>query len=431
MILAIDLGSTSFKAAVFDAALTCRGAGAHPIPHRFAPGGVVEIEVDDAIRAFREAIAGALREAAVAPDAIGALSVGSQAQTFTIVDPDGRPKMPFISWQDVRAQDASRDLQANPRLADFARHSSFDLFYAALQVCQVRQIQMDRPGFIRPDDRLLNLPTFLVERCTGKAVLDDNLAAMCGFYSLVQRGWWEEALAACGIGAKQLPRVVGIGSVAALTGSGARDFHLPAGIPVVLAGNDQTAGAYGARIAEQDATLLTMGTAQVVYTCRKTLPEPAPELIRGPYPGGLSYGMMACSGGNIVNWAQSVIAGCGTDETFFAQAAKAESGCRGLAFDSHLPEGAGRWEHVGLHHGPPDFARSVVESLADRMVGLVRSLGVDPARARFLAAGGGSRAAVWIRILSEKLGAELNVTDASPLLGAARMAREAAGQKGP
>ena len=93
--------------------------------------------------------------------------------------------------------------------------------------------------------------------------------------------------------------------------------------------------------------------------------------------------------------------------------------------------GSGRWEHVGLHHGPPDFARSVVESLADRMVGLVRSLGVDPARARFLAAGGGSRAAVWIRILSEKLGAELNVTDASPLLGAARMAREAAGQKGP
>ena len=46
MILAIYLGSTSFKAAVFDSRLREIGTGHHRLTYRFAPGGHVELDVD-------------------------------------------------------------------------------------------------------------------------------------------------------------------------------------------------------------------------------------------------------------------------------------------------------------------------------------------------------------------------------------------------
>ena len=121
MILALDLGSTSFKAGVFDSSLKPRGLANRPIEHRYAPGGRVELPVEEATTALEHVVRAAIAEAGVSPDALSAMAVTSQAQTFTFVDAAGRPRMPFISWQDTRAQEACELLKRDPRLADFSR----------------------------------------------------------------------------------------------------------------------------------------------------------------------------------------------------------------------------------------------------------------------------------------------------------------------
>ena len=429
MILAVDCGSTSFKAAVVDRRLRVRGAGSARLGYHYASGGRVELDVDGVSAAFAIAAADALRAAGLTAAALKALAITSQAQTFTVLDERGRARMRFISWQDSRAGAACETLKKTPSLADFADHSSFGSPLPALQICQVSHLQRTRPGFIRPDDLILKLPTYLVRRLTGQAVIDDNLAAMSGLYSLALRDWWPAALEVCGIERGQLPRVVPVGSAAALTAAGARRFGLPEGVPVILAGNDQTAGAFGAQLDRNKAVLLTLGTALVGYVCLPRLPAPRAALVRGPYPGGRAYRLAVDGcGGNVINWAQTVLAGCDTDEKFFAAAARSGRGAHGLVFEPALDGGAGVWRNIGLHHTVGDFARSMIEALSLHLAELARDLDVAPRR-QVLAAGGGSRSALFVRTVSEMLGAPIRVTAAGPLIGAARMAVEQLGQE--
>jgi len=431
MILAVDLGSTTFKAGVFDEAPALRGSGSRPLRYRYGPGGRVELEADEVTSAFEHAIRAAIDEANLPPEAIHALAVTSQAQTFTVVDPAGRVKMPFISWQDTRARAACRVLQQEPALRDFGEHASFGAMLAVLQICQLKHLQTTQPGALAPEDRVFSLPTYLVHRCSGAAATDDNLAAMSGLYSLGLDDWWPAALEVCQIRREQLPTPVPVGSVAVHTDRGARRFGLPEGIPVVLAGNDQTAGAFGAELHERGSLLITLGTAQVAYACVDEISAPNPALIRGPYPGGLGYRMAADScGGNVINWARSILPGCETDSAFFARVDSAEPGCRGLVFDAELPSDAGAWRNVAFHHTPAEFARSVVEGLARRMADMVRRLNVDPSAGEILVAGGGSRSATWVKLLADALGTPLVPTEADSLWGAARMAL-AADLRGP
>ena len=423
MILALDLGSTRFKAGVFDRALALRGAGSSPLQHDHAPGGRVELDAEHVTSAIRQAIRGAIREAGVPPEAIRALAVTSQAQTFTVVDEAGTVKTPFISWQDTRAEDAYQSLRKDPALADFGEHSSFGEVLDVLQICQIKQMQTASSGMISARDRVLNLPTYFVHSCTGEAIIDDNLAAMSGLYSLVLKDWWPSALQACRLSREQLPKLIPVGSVGSHTNRDAREFGLPHGIPVILAGNDQTAGAFGAELHRREALLITLGTAQVAYACTKVVVASAPALVRGPYPGRLHYRMAAdACGGGLINWARTILSGCETDAAFFAQVNSAEPGCRGLVFDAELPAGRGAWHHIALHHTPAQFARSIVESLVKRMGAMVQRLNVERPGDEILVAGGGSRSATWVELLSEELGVPLTVTEADPLRGAARMA---------
>ena len=395
MILAIDLGSTSFKTGLFDRNLRLRGGGSAPVRYRYASGGRVELDVPAAVAALRQALPKKLA-------GIKVISITSQAQTFTVLDRHGRATRPFVSWQDGRAGQACERLKR--KLRNFSEHCSFADLLPALQVCQLEHAPAQPGEFVVP------LPTYFVRLWIGEAVVDDNLAAMSGLFSLKLHDWWPAAA-----GRAQLPRVVPVGSVAGVTQR--NPFGLPVGIPVVLAGNDQTAGAFAARLENANSVLLTLGTAQVVYACCPRMPQPKPGLIRGPYPGGRFYRMAADGcGANVTNWAETVLAGCETHDKFFAQAARSPAGCHGLIYDADR----GAWLNIGMHHSSADMARAILESLSRRMAGLLTQT-AGRQRHRLWVAGGGSQRPIWRAILSAAIGARLTRTEVSPLLGAARM----------
>lgn len=423
MILAIDLGSTSFKAAVVDERLRIQGFFAREVRHRFLSGGGVELEVAEANSALRKAIRAAIQSAAVRAARLQAVAITSQAQTFTVIDQQGRPQIPFISWQDNRAAGTCKGLKHQSAMRDFSRHSSFGSLVPALQLCQLRHLGETQPTLLATENVVVCLPAFFVRRWCGTAVVDENLAAMSGLYSLVLQAWWPAALRLCGLEFSQLPEVHPIGSIVGRTEAGAKDFGLPKGVPVILAGNDQTAGAFAARLDENQGLLLTLGTAQAAYICTEAMPRGNPNLFRGPFPKRRYYRMAADScGGSVINWAKTVIAGCETDKNFFTLAAKSPPGCRGLTFESNVDHSNGSWNNLGFHHMPADFARSVLESLTRRMSELIQRLGVRLDRTEVLVAGGGSDNPLWVQLLSDTLGVKLKVAEGRPCVGAARMA---------
>ncbi len=385
VILAIDLGSTSFKAGVYDHRLRAVWERSAPVRYRYGSGGRVElVDVDATLRR----ILPRRRDLSV-------IAITSQAQTFTV---RGRP---FISWQDGRAVAAAARLRR--RLPDFAEHCSFAEPLPALLVSQLHHAPVRRGEWVLP------LPTYFVNEWIGEPVIDDNLAAMTGLYSLKLHDWWSPAC-----GEERLPRVIPVGTVAGLTRR--NRFGLPTGVPVVLAGNDQTAGAFGARLEPNGGTLVTLGTAQVAYRVTRRLT--AAGLVRGPYPDGLAYELVADGcGGNWISWALANLRNCATPDEFFAAAAQAPKGCCGLEFDP----GTGTWRGLGLHHNTADLARSILEGLCRQLAGQVRQL-TRRRRDRIWVAGGGAQRALWRNMLARELGQPVQRCSASPLLGAARMA---------
>jgi len=295
MILAIDLGSTSFKAALFDRDLKRLAAGECRLSYLSPTDDAMELAVEVVHVSVRDAVATARIDA----DDISAIGITSQAQTFTVSDSTGRPKRPFISWRDARASDQAKALTAEPSLADFPEHTSFHAPTPAMQISLLRRLQLAEPGVVKETDLVEQLGSHVVRALSGQSWMDENLAAMCGLYSLRENAWWPPALDVCGLRREQLPRVSPIGTSCCTTGDAAGAFGLPAGVPIVLAGNDQTAGAYGARLDETGGLLITLGTAEVVYVCSDEMPEARPGCVRGVYPDGKFYRLVVAEAGGI------------------------------------------------------------------------------------------------------------------------------------
>jgi len=426
-ILAVDLGSSTFKAMLFDPDLAPRGAGEADLRYLPAGEGRVEIAVRDAEEAFRSGVAEALSNAGMKASEVAAVALTSQAQTFTVRSPDGGARLPFISWRDERC--AGRNPAAG--LPDFAAHCSVHECLPLLAVSKLAFLQAEsNRGLVRGRDLVLMLPTWFVVRLTGRAVLDRNLAAMSGLYSMVHEGWWYQALRACSIGRKNLPAVVELGAVAGRTVDSAADFGLPPGLPVIAAGNDQTAGACGARLQREGAVLVTLGTAQVAYAVCDELPPPAAGTMRGPYPGGRFYRLAADTcGAGTVNWARGRLRECASPEALDRAAGDAPEDCGGVCFVADGPAGSGRWLGGSAATTSGEKARAVFTCLAERLANMLAMLGPQAADRKLLVAGGGSRSTTWLECIRRRLGRPLQRTEfASPCLGAARLARAATGR---
>jgi sugar (pentulose or hexulose) kinase len=415
--IALDLGSTTFKVRAFDTELRTLAEAASPLRYRYAEGGRVELapaEVDRALAAALKAVLGGLRGATPA-----AVAVTSQAQTFAVHDGQRGFRTAFVSWMDSRARDTAAELARLDALAAYPRHASFGALLPGLTICILDHLVRADPGLLAGGARVTFLASHVLEALTGVTAVDDNLAAMSGLYSLELRDWWPPALERCRLEPHNLPRVVPVGTEAGRTSEQASRWGLPAGLPVVSAGNDQTAGAYGCGVHRDGSLLVTLGTAQVAYTAASALPEPDPRLFRGPYPGGRFYrAAVDDGGGSVVEWACSVLAGCATPRDLFVRAAEAPPGARGARY------AAGRWEGLGPGTGTAELARSILEHLVTETAAVVRRVEPAPGTRKTLVAGGGSREPLWVDLLSRELGAELVVTEADPLRGAALLARE-------
>lgn len=406
MLLAIDLGSTFLKAAICDGPVPVRRSEVRLRYEQPSPE-CVELPVER----FDQAVADLLAKLAM-PSRPRAIAITSQAQTFAVLSAAGNPRTPFISWQDTSAASIGRELQADGRLQDYAEHSSFASLHPQQMLCQA--VRLARRGLIAPGDGLLPLPTRLAQLLGCAPCLDANLAAMTGMWSLRDACWWRSALAIIGIDALQLPAVIPPGLIADRTGpSGARHGIEP-GTPLVLAGNDQTAGACAAGV-RQGGVLIGLGTAQVAYRWCAEMPSPQAGVVRGHFPGGGAY-LMAVDevGGNAITWAAKR---CGIPAGELLRMARATPpGSRGVSFSARPGAGEGEWV-AAAGATPGELGRAVVEHLADRMAALLGRLG---AADRLLVSDAEDKSD-WRAIVSSRLARELVPVPSEPLLGAVRM----------
>lgn len=423
MILAIDCGSTNLKAALYDSAL--RRIALHSVPLVYGRRDAVYVEFDAEVlwETFQRLIRELLQQAGCRFSDIRHMALGSQAQSFCLLDSRDRPLLPFVSWMDVRAAGEAKGL-AQAFGADFHRHCSFPAPSPALENAKLAWVRTHMPEVWARARRLVSVPGFFTLRLAGLNLMDTNLAAMNGLYSLAGQGWWSGMLDYCGVPGEWLPELAPAGR--AWSGVAALSGLPPASCEFVLAGNDHTAGAMG-NGCRPGEIIVTFGTALVAYRRAGLTAGPFnPGGVWGPYPLGGFYELASSSYGcNALDWAREILLPGRSAAEFDALAALAKPGCGGVRFFPERVRTEFAWEGQGT---PADKARAVLEgilaTLRDLLGTAMRSL---PAP-QVCALGGGSKSPAWMQMAADALGCPVRIGQGDSLLGAAALAAGSASE---
>ena len=429
-VLALDLGSTNVKAALFHKDRGCIGEARLPVAYiarEVMSNGLYRAELDadliweTTVALIRETCA----QAGIATRDIDRIAVTSQAQTFALLDDKEAALTPFYSWLDSRGEPYLADI-AERLGVEFHHHCSFSAGMSEMHVAKLLWLRRTAPHLLDRARYVIELPSYILLRLTGLNILDPNLAGMSGLYSMPRGRWWPEALGLCGISAAQLSTLLPLGAPVAATRP-CPDLPLSPDLQVVMAGNDHTAGAFGNDCREGDL-VVTLGTALVAYRFAGTDPGPyTPSGCWGPYPGGTFYELAVNSYGCLaLDWAREQLLP-GLDVPAFMDLAQG-AGLTASGQAAHRPTlfypdrigTNGAWVGTG---SPSRRAMSVLEGIGFALRRLIADdLGITSRLRTITAVGGGNRSPFWRQVLADILACAVRVGTGDARTGAAKMA---------
>ncbi len=274
MVLTLDIGSSSVKAAVaVNGRLVGKSARAEFATRH--TGARVEVEPDAVMRAIREAIA------ALGPRAkrVELIALSNMAPSWIAMDARGRALTPIITHQDRRSIEAALAIE---KILGKARHLGLAgnrPFPGGISSTTCAWFVKNEPALMRRADLIGHLNTFLHRQLTGQRITDPSNASFMGFYrTTTLRGWSDELCGAAGIKAHILPAVIDAGDVGGhLTPVGARAAGLTAGTPM-LAGMVDTSAAMLLAGARPGQLTNSCGSTDVLALCTDA-PRPHEKLL--------------------------------------------------------------------------------------------------------------------------------------------------------
>jgi xylulokinase len=382
-VLGIDLGTTEAKALLVGLDGRALAAGRAPIRTERGLDGRAEQDP----RGWWAAVAAATRalEPLTAGDAqvLAVCGVG-QGPTLAVVDGDGLPIRPAITWQDRRVAG-----------------SGFGLLPA------IGWLAREDPDAAAEARWLLTSWDALGLWLTGEAAttLQGHEAALAA-----------PELEAAGVRASQVAPGLPFGEpLGALRGDVATALGLPVGLPVVAGVNDGTASMLGAGLRSPGDAVDTAGTSGGIgiYTDR-AVTLPGVFVAPAPLPGRWVVGGAMAATGAAVEWLRGVAGDGWTMDALFAEAAGTPAGADGLLFLPYLAgeraphfDDRARGGFVGLTlaHGRGHLARAVLEGAAYAMRDVIEPIVAAGASAREIRlAGRGSPEDAWAQIKADVLG---------------------------
>lgn len=212
-ILAIDQGTTSSRAIVFDAGMQIVASAQEEFTQHFPASGWVEHDPQDLWRTVQSTCKQALDKAGLSAGEIAAIGITNQRETTVIWDAEtGEPLHNAIVWQDRRTSDMCEDLRA----AGFGDQVTeitgllLDPYFSATKVKWI----LDQHQGARERARLGKLlfgtvDSFLIWHMTRGAahVTDATNAARTMLYDIHKGSWSPQMCAMLDVPMEMLPEV--------------------------------------------------------------------------------------------------------------------------------------------------------------------------------------------------------------------------------
>ena len=306
LILVIDIGSSSTRAALYD-------AGASLVPGSLAQercglstaaDGTAEDDPAALLHRVARCIDGALAAAGPRAQKIAAVAFATYVASVLGTDAVGHPVTPIYTYADTRSAAAARLLQERFDEPEIWQRTGCPLRTSYLPAL-LTWLAETQPRVVRKAQRWMGVGEWLFDRFFGSSTITSSVAAWTGLLNRTSLTWDEELLAALALRRDQLGRVVDVSEpCVGLRDEWAARWPALGSLPWFGAIGDGAAANVGSGCTTADRIALSIGTTGAL----RTIPAFVPVIPRGlwcyrvdrslPLLGGATS-----EGGNVLTWA--------------------------------------------------------------------------------------------------------------------------------
>ena len=265
-VIALDQGTTSSRAIIFDSNGIPVSMGQYPFPQIFPKPGWVEhdpmVILDTQLRAMAEAF----EKSELSPTDIAGIGITNQRETTIVWDKNtGKPVYNAIVWQCRRTAPMCEDLEKTG-IGDYVQEKTGLLIDAYFSGTKIKWILDNVPGARERAERgeLLfgNVDSWLIWNLTGgKAhVSDYSNCSRTMIFDINELKWDEKLCDALDIPMSMLPTPVPSSMIYGKVAAGINSIEILAGTPVCGSAGDQAAALFGQGCIDRGQAKNTYGT---------------------------------------------------------------------------------------------------------------------------------------------------------------------------
>jgi glycerol kinase len=260
-LLAIDQGTTSTRAVVYDEQARVRGSAAIELTQHYPASGWVEHDAVEIWHAVPQVVPRALKEAGIEAGQLAGVGLTNQRETVVLWErATGKPVARAIVWQDRRTSEFCRQHQADEEWLRQRTGLVLDPYFSATKV----QWLLDRNPQWRAEAEAARLAfgtvdSWLLWNLTGGRVhaTDMSNASRTLLLNLKSASWDDDLCDFFGVPRALLPEV--LPSAADFGVTRGLEF-LPDGLPIAGIAGDQQAALFGQRCFAEGESKCTYGT---------------------------------------------------------------------------------------------------------------------------------------------------------------------------
>jgi gluconokinase len=421
LVMALDVGTSSARAACFDAA-------ARPLPGaegrvsfapRTAPDGTVEFDADTLVDAVASAVDGCLAGAGARAAEIAGVGASVFWHSLLALDGERRPLTPLLTWADTRSAGAASSLRA--RLDARATHARTGApLHAAFYPARLAWLRASRPDVFARAVTWCGFAEYLLARLTGTLQVSVSMASGTGLLDQEALAWDAPLLTESAIEPDRLPPI-GDAPARGLAPEWAARWPALARVPWFPGWGDGGCSNLGSDCAGPERIALNVGTSAAL---RLVVPEVASvpmglwryriDAVRSLVGGATS------EGGNVLAWCRDRLALPGETalEEALAQRMPDSHGLTALPFLAG--ERSPGWRDdaraaitgLSLATDAVDVTAALLEAVALRLSLVYERLAPLAAAGHEVIASGGAlvRSPAWTRMLADAFGRPLTLS---------------------
>lgn len=422
MILALDIGTSSVRAAIYD-------AQGERLPDTFVKNerriefteqGGAEIDAEKAFAQVAEAVDEVLALAPAAAEKIEYAAMSCFWHSLIGVDSDGNAVTPVLTWADTRAKEIVKILRA--RLDESAIHDRTGCrFHPSYWMAKLLWYRTEQPEIFARAKKWLSFSDYVALRLSGKAVTSISMASGTGIFDIRRCEWDTELLEFLGIAKENLPALAAAADSQTFETGRWEKLKNAHWFPAIADGAANNIGA-GCVTREKAALMIgTSGAMRVAFAGEPPAKIPAGLWCYRIDGERVITGGALSDGGGLYAWLKNTLKITEIDDEIEGEIACRTPDSHGLTF---LPFLAGE-RSTGYHENAEgavlgltqnttavEIVHAAMESVAFRFAAIFEQLKSVCPVAEIIASGGALRESqVWTQIIADVFGHNLSLPD--------------------